>query len=760
MENRLIAPRELPESLRDRYQGLGILGAGGMGTVYRARDLSLDRLVAVKLLRLAPREEILLRFQREAQLMARIQHPHLIRVYEVGQVPEGPYLVLELIDGAPPEKGCPPALLERLAVEIGSGLEAMHEVGLVHRDVKPGNILVTRESRFVLADFGLAYDPDLTGLTEEGAVVGTLPFLAPERLRGSAPAPAQDSWALGVTLFYLLEERFPFEVDQLTRSAMGRKLPPPTYSRAREGTPLRHLVEALLAQDPEARPGTRERIEAVLRGEVSPPVPPVPAPLPAGGELGPPETPRGSRVRLMVLGGALLLGGLLGWGGGPPEGALPSPAPTEQTHAEVPDRPWPEGLGERVRSDYRSLEGRVVSPRGEVLEEWEAPDGTPRLLGPDPLWYGVLLRSLPSLEAPLAWIRSHEARDLTPALREELEGVDAFFRGQDLPEPFRVFRTLEPLDPEEESVEPPLPRGLDRGWAGRAMLLLRKSRRAVEEKRAEWAAGGEEVRSLTRGVPGLGLFQRKMSRGIFLQARLSDRTRVEFSLWARRIEEDYAALFFAVGRCLRLEPPSRMGVAARVGDNLHHLREFFPVSMACLDFRVLLSLDPQGPEDWYLLSQIELRRERIREELPPLEPPPGSVSILEALSRAREALGKRGGDPAFEVRLRHAEFSRLDDPATKEQALALLEEEPRGWFHRIPGGSAWYSIRRWIQLHRLLGRVPEASELTRIEARIRELRSSWDREGRNLVQAEFLEACEAWAEQDPEFGFRPSLGDS
>src|SRR5260221_1639386 len=208
--------------LADRYRLEAVLGVGGMASVYRAVDLRLDRQVAVKVLvaNLAADPSFAKRFNREAGAMAGFSHPNVAAVYDVeaGEPATGrePFYVMEYCDGGSladrlKAGPIPPAVLVPIVSSIADGLVELHRHGLIHRDVKPANILFSGD-RPKLADFGIARSNgphDGTPLTLPGSTIGTLAFLAPELAAGSAPSAASDTYALGVTVFPALTRQYP-----------------------------------------------------------------------------------------------------------------------------------------------------------------------------------------------------------------------------------------------------------------------------------------------------------------------------------------------------------------------------------------------------------------------------------------------------------------------------------------------------------------------------------------------------------------------
>jgi eukaryotic-like serine/threonine-protein kinase len=237
------------------------LGAGGMGVVRTAHDEVLHREVAVKLLadNLAADPEARERFLREARAAARIHDPHVVTVYDVGDEAGRPYLVMELVDGpsfadvlATEGKLDPDAVVE-VAAQALAGIARAHDADLLHRDVKPGNLLRHPDGTVKVTDFGVAEAADTPGLTRTGFVIGTRSYLAPERRRGRPADRRTDLYALGATLVELLTGRPPPEDEPA-------ELP--------DDVPLglARLVGALLAEDPDRRPATAEDALEILAG--------------------------------------------------------------------------------------------------------------------------------------------------------------------------------------------------------------------------------------------------------------------------------------------------------------------------------------------------------------------------------------------------------------------------------------------------------------------------------------------------------------
>lgn len=216
-----------------RYQLEGRLGYGGMSTVHLALDTRLERRVAVKLLaeHLADDPTFVSRFKREAQAAARLIHPNVVQIFDSGQDERsGQYfIVMEYIEG----KSCAEILRDDGWVEVDEavsiieqaceGLHYAHRHGVVHRDVKPGNLLRSREGEVKLADFGIAKATEQSSITQVGSVLGTAAYLAPEQARGEEAGPRADLYALGVVTYQLISGRLPYDANSLTELALKQQ---------------------------------------------------------------------------------------------------------------------------------------------------------------------------------------------------------------------------------------------------------------------------------------------------------------------------------------------------------------------------------------------------------------------------------------------------------------------------------------------------------------------------------------------------------
>jgi eukaryotic-like serine/threonine-protein kinase len=340
-----------PATLPGRYRGARPIGRGGMGEIYRATDAELGRAVAVKMLaeRYAQDEEVRGRFTREALAAARLSgNPSIVTIYDVGEWRERPFIVMEYLSGGSldeqlrregrPDSAQALAWLEQAA----AALDAAHREGVVHRDVKPANLLLDRHGNIRVADFGIASAAGLDSLTQTGTVLGTAAYLSPEQAQGKRATPASDRYALGIVAFELLTGRRPFAGDSMAAVAAAHVTgEAPRVGEIDPALPpqLDAVFARALAKDPSNRYASCAELVAALRDAFS------------GRVVARPRRP----ARLLLLAGVLLLaagaGALATTLGGGAGGAPHRPTIASVTTPKEPVAPPEHGKHDKHEKD-------------------------------------------------------------------------------------------------------------------------------------------------------------------------------------------------------------------------------------------------------------------------------------------------------------------------------------------------------------------------------------------------------------------------
>ncbi|MEU8618929.1 serine/threonine-protein kinase [Streptomyces sp. NPDC048623] len=337
-----------------RFRLIGRLGSGGMGTVWRARDVALDREVALKEVRppdpaveaASPGFTAQLRERalREARALARLSHPHVVTIHHIVEPGDGahPWIVMELVPGRSladrlAEGPLAPAEAVTLGRQVLSALRAAHAAGIQHRDVKPANVLLRADGSAVLTDFGIAAFSETTSrLTSTGDVIGSAEFIAPERLRGEEGNPASDLWSLGMLLYVAAEGHHPLR-RATSLATVVAVLDDPIPAPVRSG-PLAPVLAKVLVRDPAARPdgALLDRLLAEAEGQrvtggapdaAAPSVAPAPAPAPAPSSPAPAPVPAPAPAPV-GFGAPLAYPAYGGPAPAPAQGATPWAAPT------------------------------------------------------------------------------------------------------------------------------------------------------------------------------------------------------------------------------------------------------------------------------------------------------------------------------------------------------------------------------------------------------------------------------------------------
>jgi serine/threonine protein kinase len=265
--------RTEPTLIHGRYVLRERLASGGSADVWRAHDTELDRPVAVKLLHphLVPDETSRRRLAEEGRLAASLTHPGIVKVYDVVPDGETPALIMELIEGESldvrlaRDGAVPPRVAASIGADVAEALAEAHRQGIIHRDVKPSNILIDQEGHAHLGDFGIAHSlgPAVERLTLSGTVVGTLAYIAPEQLAGGEVGPRTDLYGLGAVLFEMLTGRPPFEATSQVTLAAAQAAGPPEMPGVDPA--LAEITRACLANAPAERPPDADEVAAILR---------------------------------------------------------------------------------------------------------------------------------------------------------------------------------------------------------------------------------------------------------------------------------------------------------------------------------------------------------------------------------------------------------------------------------------------------------------------------------------------------------------
>ncbi|MFJ2787117.1 MULTISPECIES: serine/threonine-protein kinase [unclassified Streptomyces] len=382
-----------------RFELVERLGGGGMGTVWRARDLALHRDVALKEVRppdpamaehdVEGARTLRARVLREARALARIDHPNVVTIHHIVDAGEGtyPWLVMELVTGGSLQDRLDrgplaPAEAAALGRELLSALRAAHERDIEHRDVKPANVLLRPDGRPVLTDFGIAAIRESTVLTASGSIIGSPDYMAPERIRGNAGSgPAADLWSLGMLLYVAVEGTHPLRRENTLATlaaVLSDDVPPPRRAGALAG-----VLTGLLVRDPAARPDAAELDRALA--EVA---------LTSGGAGGPSPREAAPPAPAGTTGGPGASGGATSFRLAPPPGRLPSapdpsgPAPATGSSAVGPPAPatTPAAVSSsRTGEGRRGRAGRVLRaaavvalavgiPVGAMAWQWQPAD--------------------------------------------------------------------------------------------------------------------------------------------------------------------------------------------------------------------------------------------------------------------------------------------------------------------------------------------------------------------------------------------------
>jgi serine/threonine-protein kinase len=381
------------EIIGGRYQILGLLGVGGMGSVYRARDLELDEPVALKMIRreLSDQPDMLERFRREVKLARRVTHENVARTFDIGEHGQQKFLTMELVDGESlaallaRSRHLPIARVVELTEAICAGLDAAHRAGVVHRDLKPDNVMLARDGRVVITDFGIAraFESGASSNTI-GTLQGTPAYMAPEQVEAAAVDARTDLYALGVMLYELCTGQLPFRANSPLAQAAARlteAAPDPRAVRPDLPDALARVIERCLMRNPGDRFVSVTEVAAVLKSMTLP----GPAPAPSTPSAAAAASRRGPATRTPDRAGPLgvddkSIAVLPLRNAGPPADDYLADGLTEDLIDTLSMTP---GLRVRSRGGVMYLKGRDRDPRelGRELDVQVVVEGSLRRLG-------------------------------------------------------------------------------------------------------------------------------------------------------------------------------------------------------------------------------------------------------------------------------------------------------------------------------------------------------------------------------------------
>lgn len=555
--------QEVLEALAPRYRFLERLAEGAQGVVVRAWQLALDREVVLKLLRLSSSQDARRRFQREARFLAELRSPFVVSLLDYGLLEETAYMAYEFLPGKPLDtilerRGqLPPGEVRDLLADVLAGLTEAHEAGMVHRDLKPGNLLRVEGRGYLLLDFGIASGgEEHTRLTRTGTFLGSPGYAAPDQIEGAEVDPRDDLYSLGVIAYEALTGANPFRTEALYGTLMRHvEWDPPPLATVLPGIEpsLASLVEGFLAKPREQRPASAGEALATLRGEGGISSEP-------GEEVGAPPL-RELFLQSLVQGkgrwlGALLalsLGVGLGWRQGAGVGA-PGPGGTPGPALSVSPRPDPPRSPEPLQPEALGDVFRVV---GDAWLE-ESREGAV-----DPFRWEIRLRGTPGVFEFLHVLSEQGVRpDLGDEIRERISGLDRDL--QALGAPSLVGPLLEP-GPGEPTPEEDF-------WCLRARRAELRARGVLRELEEAILAGeranlppplhSDTLRSLVvRGDT------RNPSRHLLSVLAAEPRSRAQLEPWLRPLSAAFREYLMALGRAAALEEPgTRMLLVEHLAD--------------------------------------------------------------------------------------------------------------------------------------------------------------------------------------------------
>jgi serine/threonine protein kinase len=649
-----------------------------MGAVFRAEDRDLGRIVAIKVLTLEPGPEVLTRMKREARLMSLIRHPGVVELYDFGILEGLPYLVMEYLDGHDLSRldsgkdPLPPLL------EVAGALDEVHRRGVLHRDVKPENILLAASGRTVLTDFGLAYDPAADPVTRTGVVVGTVAYMSPEVFSGLSNDEGADWWAWGVTLFCMCERKLPFSYDVAIRMGRGRDAIPEVEFKALRDPDRQRLIRRCLNPDPECRPRSLAHIEAVLaesQANFSPPQL-ISAPLStlASVRISSLQPQKSSlSLGLFALLISLFLGGFAGLYLWQRRSASEEATALVERSLASPSKPPPLALGasypERLRLELDELGWSYQSPEGreEVFRGRSPPGDWQEVLSADPAAWGPLTKRLSGLRLFRQWLLDGgKGEELRTDLVADLKEVDELFRGQGLPRPFFPFLYLKAAsDPvvvpgtwREELFDGKELPGIISGWKGTAIVHLQRASRRYQSMTQVVQRAGMGEGEIPADFPGENMgglaFLAFRNPLIFPQELWHQETARRVSgPWSRELGEEVHAFLYAASRGLAEGSPQDTYPWVRLMTSVLGDMNWWVYSyLARLDPIWLFGREPKTAAEWWLGMIVWERQVLVAKEFSwPQDQEEALTLFREASQRSIRGGQKEGASADFLARV-------------------------------------------------------------------------------------------------------------
>jgi serine/threonine protein kinase/tetratricopeptide (TPR) repeat protein len=681
------------------YKILEHLGGGGMGVVYRAQDLKLDRTVALKFLppELTRDPEAKTRFVHEAKAASALQHDNICTIHDVDETPDGQlFIAMDCYEGETLKKKIergplPIAEAVDLATQVARGLAKAHEAGMVHRDIKPANIMVTKDGEAKIVDFGLAKLAGQTKLTRVGSTLGTVTYMSPEQARGEEVDHRSDIWSLGVVLYEMITGQPPFKSDYehaLVYSILNDEVRPMTALQPDTPPQLEEIIRKTLAKDPSARYQHIEEVEQDLRqlqkgGEITVPLPRLRRAL---------SSPKGRRASMsgMVIAGCAAL--LIGY-------FVLRPGKTETPIKRLVVLPFEnlgpaeneyftDGMTEELTNRLSSLSGLRVISRSSATQYVKTNKTMQKIgeeLGVDYALEGAV-RWAPTKEGPSrVRITSDLTRisDRTALWAETYDRVidDIFAVQSEISQKVVERLGITLLEPERRSVEEPPTRNLE---AYQAFLRARYYENRPHFTTANWVRVVESYQQAVQLDSGFALAYAELARG---HARL-------YYLWY-----DHS--------------PARLEMANRAAERALALAPEMPAVHLALGYhRLYAERDPKKA-----LEQFSIAEKGMPHNAEILEAKEAVSSMVgrweEALESARQAfdLSPLDGSLAVDLGEIYWVLRRYEDAVrTCDRAIELTPDD--AWPYLIKTFSIWSWKGKPSETQTLVEAVPTAHEWT------------------------------------------------